>query len=148
MALGLIDKLANFLIPLEEEMATPEKAAAPVAAKEMVVQQEPERRPKLKVHSQTQGGFKVVVDLPTSFDDVQTYADYLKTNIAVVVNYQEVDSATQMRMSDFLNGVCYVLGGTVQRVSERVILYAYASIEIDKKIFAYSVPTYVRVKNE
>ncbi len=146
MALGLIDKLANFLIPLEEETAAPDRAETSVA-KETVVQ-ENERRPKLKVHSQQNGNMKLFVDLPTSFDDVQAYADYLKTNIAVIVNYQHVDTATQQRMSDFLNGVCYILGGCVQRVSDRIILYACANIEVDKKIFAYSVPTYVRVKNE
>ncbi len=152
MALGLIDKLANFLIPIEEETALPEKAEA-AAAKEAGVKElalpEQERRPKLKVHSQPTGGnLKLYIDLPTSFDDVQMYADYLKTNIAVVINYQQVDAATQQRMCDFLNGVCYVLGGCVQRVSDKVILYAYANIDVDKKIFAYSVPTYVRVKNE
>jgi cell division inhibitor SepF len=146
MALGLMDKLANFLIPLEEEMVAPEKLETS-AAKEVPVQ-ETERRPKLKVHSQPTGNFKVFVDLPTSFDDVQNYADNLKSNVAVIVNYQQVDAATQQRMGDFLNGVCYVLGGGVQRISEQVILYTYAAIEVDKKIFAYSVPTYVRVKNE
>ena len=146
MALGLMDKLANFLIPMEEDMVAPEKADTSVA-KDLPVQ-EPERRPKLKVHSQQSGHLKVVVDLPVSFDDVQNYADYLKDNVAIIVNYQQVDDATQQRMCDFLNGVCYVLGGNVQRISERVILYTYASIEVDKKIFAYSVPTYVRVKNE
>lgn len=146
MALGLMDKIANFLIPMEEDMVAPEKAETP-AAKEVAVQ-EPERRPKLTVHSQQSGHFKVYVDLPTSFDDVQKYADYLKSNVAIIVNYQQVDTAVQQRMCDFLNGVCYVLGGSVQRVSERVMLYAYSSIEVDKKIFAYSVPTYVRVKNE
>ena len=148
MALGLIDKLANFLIPIEEETAPPEKTEASAAKetnqKEMMIQEQ-ERRPKLKVHTQQPGNLKLYVDLPTSFDDVQMYADYLKSNIAVVINYQQVDAATQQRMSDFLNGVCYVLGGCVQRVSDRVILYAYANIEVDKKIFAYSVPTYVRV---
>lgn len=146
MALGLMDKLANFLIPLEEEMTAPEKLETS-AAKEAPLQ-ETERRPKLKVHSQSTGNFKVLVDLPTSFDDVQKYADNLKSNVAVIVNYQQVDAATQQRMSDFLNGVCYVLGGCVQRISEQVILYTFAAIEVDKKIFAYSVPTYVRVKNE
>ncbi|MDF2568757.1 MAG: sepF 2 [Sporomusa sp.] len=147
MALGLIDKITNFLIPADEELVTTEKAEMPVAKE--AVGQDNERRPKLKVHSQPAAGhLKVVVDLPTDFDDVQAYADYLRNSTAVVVNYQQVDVATQQRMSDFLNGVCYVLGGSVQLVSEQVVLYAYANIEVDKKIFSYSVPTYVRVKND
>ncbi len=146
MALGLMDKLANFLIPMEEEMGAPEKLETS-AAKEVSVQ-EIERRPKLKVHSQQPGNFKMCVDVPTTFDDVQKYADFLKSHVAIIVNYQQVDAVTQQRMSDFLNGVCYVLEGSVQRISEKVILYTYANIDVDKKIFAYSVPTYVRVKNE
>lgn len=147
MALGLMDKLTNFLIPMEEEeMAAPDKSETSIVKESPV--QEVERRPKLKVHSQQTGNFKVFVDLPTSFDDVQQYADYLKSNVAIIVNYQQVDNATQQRMSDFLNGVCYVLDGNVQRISEKVMLYTYANIAVDKKIFAYSVPTYVRVKNE
>ncbi|SMC75724.1 cell division protein SepF [Sporomusa malonica] len=146
MALGLIDKITNFLIPVDEEVTAPDKAELP-AAKEAAAQDN-ERRPKLKVHSQSAGNLKVIVDLPTDFDDVQAYADYLRNSVAVVVNYQQVDIATQQRMSDFLNGVCYVLGGSVQLISEQVVLYAYANIEVDKKIFSYSVPTYVRVKND
>ncbi|WP_425057735.1 Cell division protein SepF [Sporomusa carbonis] len=145
MALGLIDKLANFLIPVEEEVTMPEKA---MPVEKDVAQYDNERRPKLKVHSQQAENLKVVVDLPTCFDDVQKYADYLKANTAVVVNYQQVDGATQQRMGDFLNGVCYIMGGSVQRISSQVVLYVYANIEVDKKLFAYSVPTYVRVKNE
>lgn len=144
MALGLIDKLANFLIPVEEEAAL--EGEKPVTKE--AIAPESERRPKLKVHSQQTESLKVFVDLPTSFDDVQQYANYIRSNTAVVVNYQQVDSVTQQRMSDFLNGVCYILGGSVQRISTHVVLYAYQNVEIDKKIFAYSVPTYVRVKNE
>lgn len=143
MALGLIDKLTNFLIPPEEQAAGAEKAEI-AAAKDS--RPENERRPRLKVHSQSAGSLKIIVDLPTGFDDVQAYADHLRNNIAVIVNYQQVDLATQQRMSDFLNGVCYIMDGCVQRISGQVVLYTYANIDVDKKIFAYSVPTYVRVK--
>ncbi|HWR07468.1 cell division protein SepF [Sporomusa sp.] len=143
MALGLIDKLTNFLIPVDDQAVALDRSDVPTAKETL---QENERRPKLKVHSQSSGNLKVIVDLPTGFDDVQAYADYLKTSISIIVNYQQVDVATQQRMSDFLNGVCYIIGGCVQRISEQVVLYTYANIEIDKKIFAYSVPTYVRVK--
>lgn len=146
MALGLIDKITNFLIPVDEEAAVSGKKDLPAEKETMA--QDHERRPKLKVHSQSAGNLKVIVDLPTNFDDVQAYADYLRNSVAVVINYQQVDIATQQRMSDFLNGVCYILGGTVQLISDQVVLYAYANIEVDKKIFSYSVPTYVRVKND
>ncbi|QDR81051.1 cell division protein SepF [Sporomusa termitida] len=144
MALGLIDKLTSFLIPPDDQAAGSDRAAIPAVKDNSG--QESERRPRLKVHSQSAGPLKIIIDLPTGFDDVQAYADHLRNSIAIIVNYQQVDLATQQRMSDFLNGVCYILDGCVQRISEQVVLYTYANIDIDKKIFAYSVPTYVRVK--
>ncbi|BBB92694.1 MAG TPA: cell division protein SepF [Methylomusa anaerophila] len=144
MAFSLIDKLTNFLMPLEETATEPESSTAMNGREN--IQEATERKHHLRVH--TAAVLKIFVDVPTCFDDVQLYADHLKSNAAIVVNYHQVDSETQQRISDFLNGVCYILGGMVQRVSEQVVIYAYANIEIDKKIYAYSVPTYVRVKGE
>jgi len=145
MALGLIDKLTNFLLPPNEEGIEPAKAEQPVNEAPV---QELKQRPRLRVHSQQTAQLRIVVDLPTGFDDVQAYADYLKSNVALVTNYQQVDFDTQQRMDDFLSGVCYTLEGTVQRISEQVVLYTYANIEIDKQIFGYSVPTYVRLQQD
>jgi cell division inhibitor SepF len=145
MALGLIDKLTNFLMPIE--------AAAEV---ENMQEQEPERAVSnlsalrarktvnLRVHTQEAANLKVVIASPLQFEDVKMYADNLKSKISVVLNFEQVDEQTQRAIVDFLNGVCYVINGNVQRVSESILMYVPEHVDITKELYAYSVPTYVK----
>jgi cell division inhibitor SepF len=130
---GLFDKFTNFFMA-EEDGAAP---AAPEAG---------ERRPHLRVHSPSQ--LKVFIATPQAFDDVRFCADYLKSNVAVLVNYESIDDGTQQRITDFLNGVCFVSGGTSQRVSDTVAIYVPAHVDVNKEMYAYSVPTYVKRKKD
>jgi cell division inhibitor SepF len=134
MTLGLIDKLTNFLMPIEEESLQPE---------EPVIN---DKRAQLRVHSQA--GLKVYIVKPKSFDDVKVCSDCLKTNVTVLVNYEEVDDSTQQRIADFLLGVCYVISGTSQHVSETVILYVPPNVDINKELYSCSVPTYIKGRKE
>lgn len=135
MAFGLIDKLASFLTTVEEQTPDPEPQVGPVS-----------RRAPLRVH--IPGALKVFIATPVSFDDVQLCADYLKANVAVLINYENVDSPTQQRMCDFLVGVSCVTGGGDQRVSDTIVLYVPANIEVSKELYAYSIPTYVKQKKD
>lgn len=136
MALGLIDKLTNFLMPIEESI---DAQGVPVMAAQ-------ERKAHLRVHSPA--ALRVYVASPGSFDDVKYYADYLKSNVAVIVNYDNVDAQTQERISDFLNGILYVVNGNAQRVSSSVQMFLPAHVDVSKELYAYSIPTYVRRKTE
>jgi cell division inhibitor SepF len=134
MALGLIDKLTNFLMPIDE----------PTSETEMPAVQE--RKANLRVHSPA--ALRVYVTSPASFDEVRFYADYLKSNVAVIVNFDSVDAATQQRISDFLNGILYMINGTTQRVSDNVHMYLPSQVDASKELYAYSIPTYIRKQNE
>ncbi|MCX7781516.1 MAG: cell division protein SepF [Negativicutes bacterium] len=139
MALGLLNKLTNFLMPVEEVIDAPDTSdTKPMSAAE--------RKAQLRVHSQS--ALRVYVGLPLSFDDVRLYADYLRSNVAVVVNFDSVDRATQERIHDFMSGILYVLNGTSQRVSDTVHMYLPAHVDVNKELYAYSIPTYIRKKNE
>lgn len=130
MAQSLIDKLTNFLMPIDNSEGTPETAATQ------------ERKTHLRVH--TPAALRVYVASPVSFDDVRYYADYLKSNTAVIVNFDQVDAVTQERIGDFLNGVLYVFNGSAQRVSDTVHMYLPANVDVNKELYAYSIPTYIR----
>lgn len=134
MAIGLIDKLTNFLMPVEEAQ---QYAEAPPAT---------DRRAQLRVHSPA--ALKVFIAGPTEFDDVKLCADYLKASVAVVINYEGVDGATQQRIGDFLDGMLVVTGGASQRVSDTVTMYVPAHVDINKEMYAYSIPPYVKRKRE
>lgn len=133
MAIGLINKLTNFLMPLEEEEAVPTDISTVR-----------ERKQYLRVHAPT--ALKILVDCMRSFEDTQMYAEYLKTKVAVMINFEAVDDVTQQRAIDFLDGVNFILGGSCQRVSSQVTIYAPANVDISKELYGYTIPTYVKEK--
>lgn len=141
MALSMIDKLTNYLMPMEE-----------VAKKEQSVSENDVirgRKPlNLYVHSNQSTTLKVLIVSPAKFEDVHMYANHLKANITVVVNLTGLDITKQQAIKDYMNGVCYVLDGNVQRIADFVFMYAPAHVDIEKQLYAYSIPAYVKPKTE
>ena len=139
MGLSLIDKLTNYLMPLEE-----------VAAGGSVVSEMDAARARksmnLQVHTSESMSLKVVVASPVTYDDVCIYANHLKENVAVVINFSGVDLDMQHAIKDFMNGVCYVVSGNVQRIADSVFIYVPGHVDIEKELYAYSVPAYIKPK--
>lgn len=104
-------------------------------------QPEPSRR-NLTVHSTHIAEAKVCIMMPREFDDVQNCAEKLMNRQLLLMHYDNVSEAERQRMDDFLNGVCHVLGGKVQYITDRHILYTPKNVEIEKELFSYSAPVY------
>ncbi|MDF2858748.1 MAG: sepF 1 [Neobacillus sp.] len=138
---SLLDKLTNVLMPEEEEEV---KRAEPVKrASERTgsfESQDKMERPVLTVH--TNPDLKIKVFVPMTFDQANLIADCLKNRESVVVNYEQVDDKEQRRLCDFLNGVCYVLNGGVQRITNVSVLYVPDNVEISKEMCSYTMPVY------
>ena len=66
---------------------------------------------------------------PENFDQVVGIADDILDKKAAVVNYEQVSDDEQRRISDFVNGVCYVTDGAVSMISEKIFLYLPAGVE-------------------
>lgn len=133
VANGLIDKLSNFLMPVEDDEAGRLSAT------------DRSRKVPLQVHSLS--SLKVFVALPRADSEICYLADCLKTKMSIIVNYSQVTPAMQQTIHDFLSGVCYVTQGTHQRISEQVYMYLPEHAEFDKRLFAATIPTYVKKKN-
>ena len=67
---------------------------------------------------------------PTSFNDVQEVADKFKSSQPVIVNLQGADRDLSRRLIDFASGLCYGLGGQMQRVADQVYLLTPANVEV------------------
>jgi cell division inhibitor SepF len=67
---------------------------------------------------------------PTSFNDAQEIADKYKGNTPVIVNLQNVDRELSRRLIDFASGLCYGLGGTMEKVANQVYLLTPSNVEI------------------
>ncbi len=59
---------------------------------------------------------------PTSFNEAQGIGDRFKAGQAVIVNLQGVDRDLRRRLVDFASGLCYALGGKMDRVADQVYL--------------------------
>ena len=143
MGLSMIDKLTNYLIPMEK---TTQKEQEQLVSEFDDVHGR--KAVNLYVHTNLSEKLKVLIVSPAKMEDVRMYADHLKANIIVVVNLTCIEMDMQDTIKDFMNGVCYVLDGNVQRIADSVFIYTPVNVDIDKELYAYSVPTYVKPKLE
>jgi cell division inhibitor SepF len=76
------------------------------------------------------GSSKPVVVGPTSFNDAQEVADKFKTDVPVILNLQGVERDLARRIIDFASGLCYGLGGQMERVANQVYLLTPSDVEV------------------
>ena len=69
---------------------------------------------------------------PRSLEEVTTAADYLKSGSAVVINLDDVDRVTAVRIIDFMSGVCYGLDaqGHAMKLGSTIFLFTPGDFEI------------------
>lgn len=73
----------------------------------------------------------VSVRQPQSFDDARLAADGLKDGRQQIVNLERTAPDMAERIIDFLNGVTYALNGFVEKVGDRVYLFAPSNVVIE-----------------
>lgn len=59
---------------------------------------------------------------PRDFNQAQEVADHFKAGIPVIVNLEGADREMSRRVIDFTSGLCYALGGTMEKVATGVYL--------------------------
>ena len=88
---------------------------------------------------------KVVLLEPEVFDDCQQIADNLKNKRTVIINLENMDLSLARRVIDFVGGVAYALGGTLQKIGAAIIIAAPNNVDISgdinvtqpKEVFAW-----------
>jgi cell division inhibitor SepF len=78
----------------------------------------------------TAGASKPFVVGPASFNDAQEVADKFKVNVPVILNLQGVERDLARRIIDFASGLCYGLGGQMERVANQVYLLTPSDVEV------------------
>ncbi len=73
----------------------------------------------------------VVVLEPIGFDDSQKIADYLRNNQPVVVNFGNTDNIVAKRMTDFISGTVYAIGGSIKKLGRNILVCAPKNVDID-----------------
>ncbi len=81
---------------------------------------------------QTARGSRVAIRLNAQvFEDAKMAADGLKNGEYQIVNLERATPQMGERIIDFLNGVCYALDGTVERVGEKVYMFVPANVQVE-----------------
>lgn len=68
--------------------------------------------------------------VPASFNEAQTVADKFKTSQPVVMNLQGADRELSRRLIDFSSGLCYGLGGKMERLANQIYLLTPSNVEV------------------
>lgn len=139
----LFDKIWNALGLVESEDLVEETQSKPALISnsdkksEKTVKHFQEPKPLLKPLETTTVGDpssdrkkKLVLTQLDHFDDSRQIAEHLTSGKLVVVNFERTDSETTKRTIDFMSGITYAVGGTVQRISAAIFMFAPANVQI------------------
>ena len=107
-----------------EDWSEPDAQAGPRAA---ATRTTGSRRPLEAVAS---ASVRVHLVVPRSFNDAQSIADKFKDTVPVIVNLQGTDAELSKRLIDFSSGLTYALGGSMQRVADKVFLLTPRNVEV------------------
>ncbi len=92
--------------------------------------QAPRPRPQAVRAVAAPASAKPVVVVPTSFNQAQDVADRFKGNQPVIVNMQGADRELARRLIDFASGLCYGVGGHMEKVANQVYLLTPVNVEV------------------
>jgi cell division inhibitor SepF len=70
---------------------------------------------------------------PTSFDQAQEVGDHYVAGTPVIMNLQGVERDLTRRMVDFSSGLCYGLGGQMERVGLHIYLLTPANARVSEE---------------
>ena len=122
--------------PKAEE--APRKASSIFARKSVEKTAEPVNAGKTIAMPIADKQVRVVVIEPTTFDDSQKIADYLRGNQPVVVNFESTDNIVTKRMTDFISGTIYALQGSMKKIGRSILVCAPKNVDIDAGISVYN----------
>lgn len=86
--------------------------------------------PQAPANSYGAGSGGVVINSPSTYEDVQLLIDHLKMREQVIVDFSAVNQTSVYRILDFMSGAIYALGGSIQQITKNIFLFAPAGVTI------------------
>lgn len=125
---NFMNKLTGFLGIPEQEIDNEIDEAIPNTPQDDSISYSSKRSKVVNIHTTTQ--LKVVVIQPTSYADATEIADHLKSKKPVVVNLEKLERDVAVKIVNFLSGAVYALGGSMQKISNGILLLAPYNVGI------------------
>lgn len=121
-AIGAVRPIATRPEPRSEGATAMSQTVAPSGG--------PRLRPQVVRPLSPTPGAKPHVVVPTSFNQAQELADKFKGSQPVIMNLQGADRDLARRLIDFASGLCYGLGGQMEKVANQVYLLTPTNVEV------------------
>lgn len=77
---------------------------------------------------------KMVLLEPRAYSEATQIADYLKKSNTVVLNLKRVTKEQAKRITDFVSGTIYAIGGSMQKIGGGTFLCAPKNVDVEGKI--------------
>lgn len=77
---------------------------------------------------------QVVLISPDNFNDSIRISDELKKKKMVIVNLEDVDFEEARKIVDFVSGTVYALGGSINKVSSKIIAFSPNFVDVQNAI--------------
>lgn len=130
MSSNILNKVLYFMGIGEANEEEHEEAEVTVKPQiEAVTSSLPRKSNVVNIHTAT-SPMKVVLVEPTSYDEVQSICDDLKSKKPIIINFENIDKEVARRMVDFISGAVYALDGTIQKVSNGIVLVAPSNVDV------------------
>ena len=76
----------------------------------------------------------VVLMSPDTFNDSIRISDELKKNKMVILNLEDIEIEEARKILDFVSGTVYALGGSVNKISSKIIAFSPIFVEVQNTI--------------
>jgi cell division inhibitor SepF len=107
----------------------PPEPSEPPAVRTLPVAGDDSPKPRVRAVPRTPQKAPHVVE-PTSFNQAQEVADKFKANQPVAMDLLDVDRELSRRLIDFSSGLCYGLGGNMEKVANHIYLLTPSGVEV------------------
>lgn len=74
--------------------------------------------------------WKIAVSEPTDINDCPKLVDNLKAKKPVIINLENIETDVARKIFDFLSGAVYALDGNAQKITNNIILFAPANVDV------------------
>lgn len=90
--------------------------------------------PRERENGHREENARMVLVEPVRFEESQGIADSLLDHKGVVINIESCDTDIAAKIIDFVGGVIYAIDGTIQKVSQGIIVAAPQNIDIASEL--------------
>lgn len=109
--------------------STPPDAGEGISVRPVPITGEDPSKPRVRAVPQRSSARAHLVT-PTSFGMVQEVADKFKAGQAVAVDMGSADRELSRRLIDFLSGMCYGIGGEMEKLGNGLFLLSPVGVEV------------------